>query len=68
MAKLLREKYKTWEGAHKRAGFENGIAKSEFDYGRKAKHYRYAVIKQDGCWRVQRLSDDVRTGAAFATR
>jgi hypothetical protein len=37
--KLLREKYKTYEGARKRTAFENGLAKGEFQRGDKAKHY-----------------------------
>jgi hypothetical protein len=44
--KLLREKYKTIEGAMKRRGFENGVAKSEFERGYKAKLYRYTVITE----------------------
>ncbi len=52
--KLLREVYKTYEGARKRAGFENGVAASEHANGYKARLYRYAVIAQDGAWRVQR--------------
>ncbi len=54
--KLLREVYKTYEGARKRAGFENGVAASEYRNGYKARLYRYAVIVQDGAWRVQRVS------------
>ena len=57
MAKLLREKYKTIEGAHKRAAFENGVARSEFEHGYKAKHYKYRAIKvADGEFRVERYS------------
>jgi hypothetical protein len=52
--KLLKEKYKTWDGAHKRCAFENGLAKSEFERGYKAKHYKYSMIEQDGAWRVAR--------------
>ncbi len=52
--KLLREVYKTHEGARKRAGFENGIAGSEYRNGHKARLYRYTVVAQDGAWRVQR--------------
>lgn len=56
MAKLLREKYKTYEGARKRAAFENGIALSEFKSGYKARHYRYRVIREVGesDYRVER--------------
>lgn len=52
--KLLKEKYKTYEGARKRAAFENAWAASEFTRGHTARRYRYAVITQDGCYRVQR--------------
>jgi hypothetical protein len=52
--KLLKEKYKTWDGAHKRCRFENGVAKSEFEQGYKSKHYRYTVVEQDGAYRVAR--------------
>lgn len=56
--RLLKKKYKTWEGAHKRCGFENGIALSEFKNGYKAKHYRYTVVEQEGMYRVARLARD----------
>lgn len=53
--KLLREKYKTWEGARKRCGFENGLAQSEFERGYKARLYRYSIVQDDtGNWRVAR--------------
>lgn len=53
--KLLREKYKTYDGASKRAGFENGVARSEFNAGYKAHVYHYRVVAdQDGMWRVER--------------
>jgi hypothetical protein len=35
MSKLLREKYKTYEGARKRCAFENGIAPGEYARGDK---------------------------------
>jgi hypothetical protein len=57
MAKLLTAKYKTFEGARKRAAFENGIAKHEFERGYKARHYIYRAVKQAGppeIWRVER--------------
>ena len=41
--KLLKEKYKTWEGAHRRCAFENALAKGEFNRGNKAKLYRYTL-------------------------
>lgn len=69
MAKLLREKYKTYEGARKRAGFENGIAASEYRNGYKAKLYHYAIVADpsgDG-WRVQRR-DPVRLMAIPAEK
>lgn len=53
--KLLKEVYKTYDGARKRAGFENSLARSEFERGFKVKHYRYAVIvDENGAFRVQR--------------
>ena len=52
--KLLKEKYKTWEGAHKRCRFENSLAGSEFRQGYKAKHYHYTVVQEDAHWRVAR--------------
>jgi hypothetical protein len=54
MAKLLSAKYKTREGAGKRCRFENAIAKSEFDRGDKAKHYRYMIEYDGEFWRVAR--------------
>lgn len=52
--KLLTEKYKTYEGARKRAAFENGVARSEFEHGLKAKHYCYSVVAECDAWRVAR--------------
>ena len=52
--KLLKEIYKTEEGARKRAAFENGLARFEYERGYKARHYRYAVVQQGETWRVQR--------------
>ena len=52
--KLLREKYKTWEGAHKRAGFERSVAPGEFRRGDKARLYGYRVVTVDGVYRVER--------------
>jgi hypothetical protein len=56
MAKFLREKYKTYEGARKRTAFENGVAKSEFEHGYKSRRYHYTTVADpDGNgWRVQR--------------
>jgi hypothetical protein len=53
--KLLKETYKTYEGARKRAAFENALAKGEYEKGYKAKHYRYGMMQQsDGTYRVYR--------------
>jgi hypothetical protein len=63
MSKLLREKYKSYEGARKRAAFENGIAGSEYRNGYKAMLYFYAVVADptgDG-WRVERRREPVPT-------
>jgi hypothetical protein len=61
MTKLLKERYKTYEGARKRAAFENGLARGEFERGDKAKHYHYSIVesstgeRSDGySWRVER--------------
>lgn len=62
--KLLREHYKTYDGADRRARFENGIAGSEFRNGYKAHLYRYVAIPDHenyGCFRVERrLAEQVR--------
>lgn len=52
--KLLKEVYKTFDGAKKRCGFENGIAGSEYRNGCKAKHYVYTIVKEGDAWRVAR--------------
>lgn len=52
--KLLKEIYKTYEGARKRAAFENGLAPGEHARGYKARLYRYTIVEKDGTWRVQR--------------
>lgn len=55
--KLLKETYKTYEGARKRADFENGVAGSEFRNGIKSKMYCYSVLATDeGAWRVARAA------------
>jgi hypothetical protein len=64
--KLLREKYKTVEGARKRMAFENGIAKGEYMRGYKRKIYRYSVIEHDGSYRVQR--DNGAVDATFEAK
>ena len=58
--KLLREKYKTAEGAYKRARFESSVAPGEFARGEKARLYRYSVIEQDGHYRVARFDDTLQ--------
>lgn len=52
--RLLGAKYKTYEGARKRAGFENGVAPSEYRRGYEARLYRYRVVTVDGIYRVAR--------------
>ncbi len=47
--KLLREKYKTYEGARKRAAFENALARSGFA------RYRYGVVGEGSSYRVERV-------------
>ena len=55
MTKLLKERYKTYEGARKRAAFENDLARGEFERGDKAKHSHYVVrIIGDADYRVER--------------
>jgi hypothetical protein len=56
--KLLRERYKTREGASKRVRFENALAKGEFDRGATAKLYRYSVT-QDGLGGYRVLKTEV---------
>ena len=58
--KLLKEKYKTYDGADKRRRFENGLAKSEFKMGYKAKHYHYTVVPDGDGWRVCRQVADLQ--------
>jgi hypothetical protein len=56
--KLLRETYKTWDGAHKRCTFENALAKGEFERGDKAKFYCYTIVKEGETYRVARCLPD----------
>jgi hypothetical protein len=49
MTKLLKQVYKSYEGARKRTAFENGVAP-----GFKAKLYHYSVVAEGNAWRVQR--------------
>lgn len=54
----LKETYKTFEGARKHAAFENGIARSEYLNGHKAKMYRYSIVPmEDGTWKVARTAE-----------
>lgn len=52
--KLLKEVYKTRDGAVRRCGFENGVAAGEYRRGDKAKLYRYTVEQTGEVWRVAR--------------
>lgn len=55
--KMLAAKYKTYEGARKRAAFENGVAPGEYKRGETAHQYQYTVIADpyyQDTWRVQR--------------
>ncbi len=55
--KLIGGKYKTYEGACKRAIFENAMAKGEFARGDKAHLYTYNVVRtqsEPAIWRVAR--------------
>jgi hypothetical protein len=59
MTKLLKEIYKSYEGARKRAAFENSLARFEFEHGHKAKLYHYTVVEifefpLEKHWRVAR--------------
>ena len=63
--KLLKEKYKTVAGAIKRAAFENGVAKSEFEHGYKARLYWYRAEAHDGAFRVARYASKEAVHAEF---
>jgi len=55
MTKFLKEKYKSLDGAQKRCRFENGVARSEYNNGYKARMYQYTVTQDDdGAYRVAR--------------
>jgi hypothetical protein len=56
--KLLKEHYKTYDGAQKRCGFENGVAKSEYANGIKAHRYHYTIVQENEVWRVARCLPD----------
>jgi hypothetical protein len=56
--KLLKEIYKTFQGARKRCAFEDAMAKSEFERGDKARLYIHTIAKgDDETWRVTRNVD-----------
>ena len=55
--KILKEKYKTLEGANKRARLENALAPGEYSRGDKAKLYRYSVLEYEEHYRVARFVD-----------
>jgi hypothetical protein len=60
--KLLSQRYKTYDGASKRAGFENGLARFEYERGYKARLYHYSIVLEDGAYRVKRehvIEDEV---------
>ena len=58
--------YKTYEGARKRAAFENAMAKGEFQRGDKATLYHYEIVEESNIanrergfsWRVVRTVKD----------
>jgi len=53
--KLLSTKYKTRDGASKRASFENLVAPGEHARGEKAQLYKHGVTQdENGMWRVTR--------------
>jgi hypothetical protein len=58
--KLLSEKYRTLEGARKRAALENGLAPGEFARGYKAKLYRYTVVTEGDFYRIQRTEAEAK--------
>lgn len=60
--KLLKEVYKTYEGARKRAAFENGLATFEYKQAYKARHYHYSTVVDGDSWRVQRQKISAATG------
>ena len=60
--RIIGGKYKTWEGAHKRAAFENACAAGEYRRGDKAKLYAYHTVKEGDFWRVAREVRQPETG------
>lgn len=61
--KLLREKYKTFEGATKRCAFERSLAPFEHRQGYKAHVYSYRVVQVDGQYRVERFRPEAKAAA-----
>jgi hypothetical protein len=55
MTKLLATKYKTRDGAERRARFERAMAPGEFRRGDKARLYGYRTLELAGAWRVERF-------------
>lgn len=49
---LLSAKYKTWEGAAKRAAFERSMNPGEFKRGDVASLYSFSIVKEGAVYRV----------------
>ena len=58
--KLLREKFKTFSGAAKRAAFERAMAPGEFRRGDKARLYGYRVVSHEGFFRIERYIPEAK--------
>lgn len=58
---LISTKYKTRDGAQKRAAFENAIALSEFKRGDKTRLYTFRAVEHNGLWRVAKQPQATRT-------
>ena len=56
--RLLREKYRTFSGAAKRAASERALAPGEYARGDKARIYNYRVVQHEGCYRVERFTQE----------
>lgn len=54
--RYLPQRYKTQEGARKRAAFENSLALSEFLRGFKPRHYKYRTMHDGTSYRVERIT------------
>lgn len=61
--KLLREHYKTYDGASKRARSENGLAPGDFSHGRTPHRYHFRVVGTEGDYRVERYLPEFGTDA-----